>query len=116
MICSHVDVKAAFPPDLLELSGGTGGTSKIIKAPNNLQHGRQRHPARISSEAGVRTITVMDIRLQRPVDADTVRRWEDLGIASGAHLGDGSVCLHGRREVRNTYKTAEDLVTRLHRD
>ena len=87
VVFPHIDVKATFPRDLLELSGRTGGTSKVIKAPNNLQHGRQRHSARIPSEAGVRTVTVMDIRLQRPVDANTVRRWEDFRIASGPNLG-----------------------------
>ena len=87
MVFSHVDVKAAFPRDFLELSGRTGGTSKIIEAPNDLQHRRQSHTARIPSETGVRSITVMDIRLQRTIDADAVGRRENLRIASGANLG-----------------------------
>ena len=114
MVFSHVDVEAALPRDFLELSRRTGGTSQVIEAPYNLQHGRQSYPARIPPKAGMRTIAVMDIRLQRPVDADAVRRREDLGIASGADLFDGLACPAGK--MRNAYKTTEDLVARLHRD
>lgn len=88
MVFSHVDVKATLPRDFLELSTRAGGAAKIVKAPDNFQHGRQSHPARIPSQACMRSIAVMDIRLQRPVDADTVRRREDLRIASGADLAN----------------------------
>ena len=60
----------------------------------------------------MRTITVMDIRLQRPVDADTVRRREDLGIASSANLGDELACLArelGSRLVETRTKLQKTL-------
>lgn len=98
MVSSHVDVEAAGPGDLLELSGRARGPPQIIQTSDHFKHRRQGNPASFSSEASMRTHAIVDVVLHRPVDAHVIGVGEELGLPIGINEAD------------------EDLVTRLDPD
>lgn len=86
MVFSHVDIKPSGPWDLLELTLGAGCASDVLEASDNLEHRRQGHLAGVPTKASVRTNTIVNVDVHRPVEADLVRLREVLGFAISAHL------------------------------
>ena len=98
MISPHVDIQPSRPQNLLQLPLWSGRPPQIIKSTHNPQHSRQSDPTRLPTKTGMRSESVMDIRIYGSVDSDYVRIGEEFGFS-----------------VR-TNEIAEDFVARLNLD
>lgn len=86
MVLSHVDIKPARPWDLLKLPLRAWRSPQVVKTSDYLHHGRDRRSAGFLTQTCMRTYTVVDVRLQRPVRTHRIRRREEFGFAGGADL------------------------------
>ncbi len=96
MVRFHVNVEPPRSWDFLELSCRSRGSPQVIELAYCPQHSCQCHPARLPTEASVRTDSVVDIHIEWAIESDSVRVREVFGLTVGVH------------------KAAENFVARLH--
>lgn len=110
VVFSHVDVEATWPRDLLHLPLRARRSPEVLQSTHHLEHRSQRHPTGIFSKTSVRSHSVVDVRVERTVDADLVRRREDIRIAIRADLRSSASTPKLMLQRHSTYEAAEDFI------
>lgn len=82
---THVEVESSRPGYLLQLPLRTGRSPQVVQATHHPQHRRQRRPARLPAQAGMRTQAIVKVILHRPVHPHRVGIREELGFPVGTH-------------------------------
>ena len=67
MVFSHINIKPSGPWNLLELTLGAWCAPDFVEPSDNLEHRRQGHLAGVPTKTSVRTNTIVNVDVHRPV-------------------------------------------------
>lgn len=87
-VFSQVNVEATCTRNLLQDTLLARNTAQIVQTTDDTEHGGQGNAAGITSEAGVWTLTVVDVRVQRTVETDLIGLREDIRVACSSNEAD----------------------------
>jgi hypothetical protein len=87
-VFSQVNVETTCARNLLQDTLLARNTAQIVQTADDTEHGSQGNAAGITTEAGVRALAVVDIRVQRAVETDLLGFGEDIRVAGSSNKAD----------------------------